>query len=539
MDIGVYISELLAEHGEISVPGLGYLVQAYIPGHYSDADSKFYPPHHVVQFDPQQLDDDDTLTEYIAGVKNISVSSSKYFTEKFTTEIRENALVKEIPIGELGWFYTEHGRLLFRAANKVTNDPAFFGYVPVNIRRIGQGPIATPEPIYNQVITPTPASPPIDDFNSATEPVVIDAIKPAEVTAAEQSRKQALIDEFNARNKASFAESSIFAKHAPTAEPLEERDEEEEGTRKRPLVLIIIVSVLLLAALAFVGVYKFAPTRFERAKEWVKKITGRKGDAGTSSAPVDTAKPKPKEAVAVIPKKIDTTKTDSLNNAPGDTTGKAVQSNTLNISTKPVIKPADAPADKTGKTNNIETKPVIKPADVPGKTTKTAAVETKTVTKPAETPAKTVAKPNVIENKPVTQPASIPANQVVADVPGKKKKKKGADVQQETVLPATMPVVSSAPIGTGSTTPITIDPKKQWAVIAYANGFSSDAEVSAAISNLKKKGIDGFVVPSVPGGKMRVAVQMYATNAEAAAGVVVYKKKGLSEAYLNQIIPRK
>ncbi len=94
MDVSFYIGELLKQHGEISVPGLGYLVLARVSGYYNEAEGKFYPPHHLVQFDLQQIEDDDTLTQHIADVKNISLASSKYFTEKYINTIKEESLVR-------------------------------------------------------------------------------------------------------------------------------------------------------------------------------------------------------------------------------------------------------------------------------------------------------------------------------------------------------------------------------------------------------------------------------------------------------------
>src|SRR6185312_7703938 len=115
MDVGFYLGELLMQQGEVSVPGLGYFVQARVSGYYDENERKFFPPYHQAQFDPQSIDDD-ALAEYIAGKKNISIASARYFAEKYITNLKQQALITEVPIGNLGWFYTELAQLTFRPA---------------------------------------------------------------------------------------------------------------------------------------------------------------------------------------------------------------------------------------------------------------------------------------------------------------------------------------------------------------------------------------------------------------------------------------
>ena len=79
MDVGYFISELLGQHGNVSVPGLGYFTHTRVNGYYNEAEETFYPPGYSVHFEPQ-LVEDDSLSQYIADNKHISLASSKYFT---------------------------------------------------------------------------------------------------------------------------------------------------------------------------------------------------------------------------------------------------------------------------------------------------------------------------------------------------------------------------------------------------------------------------------------------------------------------------
>jgi cell division protein FtsN len=135
MDVGYFISELLGQHGDVSVPGLGRFAHTRVNGYYNDSEEKFYPPGYAVQFDPQFVDDD-TLPQYIAHSKNISLASSKYFTEKYVANLKQQATTSEVPIANLGWFYTKDFKLIFRPNNELNTDPEFFGYPAIKMHKL-------------------------------------------------------------------------------------------------------------------------------------------------------------------------------------------------------------------------------------------------------------------------------------------------------------------------------------------------------------------------------------------------------------------
>ncbi len=139
MDVGNFISDLLAQHGDVSVPGLGCFAHTRINGHYNEREGKIYPPTYSVQFDPQFIEDE-TLAQYIADRKNISLASSKYFTEKFINNIKLQAQDEEVALADLGWFYTEGDQLYFRPSTGNSSDPEFFGYEPLSLYKLGNAP---------------------------------------------------------------------------------------------------------------------------------------------------------------------------------------------------------------------------------------------------------------------------------------------------------------------------------------------------------------------------------------------------------------
>lgn len=211
MNLADYLSELLGQYEEVSVPGLGYFVRERVNGYYNDKEARFYPPYHRVKFVPTPKDDD-TFAQYVADKKNISLASSKYFAEKFVSKLREQALTGKYIFADIGLFYTDQGQLAFKPNDKIADDPAFYGYPQLNIYKQGQ-------PLNEQYSRPAFA-------NVAPAP----ALPPQPV--------QPVIDE------------PYF---------------EDEAERKRGVNIWLIVLIAVLAvALAVFCIYKFYPGVFDK-----------------------------------------------------------------------------------------------------------------------------------------------------------------------------------------------------------------------------------------------------------------------------------
>jgi len=246
MNLADYLSELLGQQDEVSVPGLGYFVRSRVKAYYSDNEARFYPPHHQVKFVPQ-LKEDDTFAQYVADNKNISLASSKYFVEKFITKLKEDAARGKYLFADLGTFYTEQGQLVFKPNDRVPADPAFYGYPSVDIPKIG-APLSadTKKPVLSQT---QPAA--------ATQPPV--------------------------------AVSTAYVKPVPQPQYYEE----EVAPKRGISVWLIVLIVLAVLCAAVFGVYKFYPSAFNKVKETFNKVTGKTAVAVPASKPVirpDTAK---------------------------------------------------------------------------------------------------------------------------------------------------------------------------------------------------------------------------------------------------------
>ncbi|MBB6109935.1 HU domain-containing protein [Mucilaginibacter lappiensis] len=225
MDIANYLSELLGRHGKVSVPGLGFFTQVRVNGYYNNAEGKLYPPGYQVQFNSEPFDDD-TLVEHIAQKKNISLASSKYFTEKYITGLKQEAALKEVPFANLGWFYMNNGEIAFKPGDNHNEGPDFYGLAPIAIKKLNQ-----PEP--EKPVQPLP-------FTVAPQPII------------------------------------PTTPPAPTADQPEvyEDEETEEKTRSGSPWLIALI-VLVVIAVAVFGLYKYNPALFNFMKQPAKPVTGQ------------------------------------------------------------------------------------------------------------------------------------------------------------------------------------------------------------------------------------------------------------------------
>ena len=218
MDIANYLSELLDRHGKVGVPGLGYFTQMRVNGYYHETEKQFYPPGYQIQFNPEPSDDD-TLVQHIAEKKKISLASSKYFTEKYITGLKQEVASKEVPFANLGWFYTSHGQIAFKPNHNHNDDPEFYGYAPIALKKLNEEP-------------EKPVPPPLPFSLSAPEPVAEPTPTPVPVPQA-------------------------------TSQPVEYEEQEvfEEPKRSSNTWIIVTLVIIIIAAAAF-GIYKYKPELF-------------------------------------------------------------------------------------------------------------------------------------------------------------------------------------------------------------------------------------------------------------------------------------
>jgi hypothetical protein len=227
MDIAYYISDLLGQQGELSVPNLGYFVQIRMNAYYDEKAGRFFPPHYAVKFDPQVIDDDDTLASYITNLKKISLASAKYFIEKYISNLKSQVIIEDVPFATLGSFSSDGVKLSFHAGAK-TDDPSFFGFTDIAANKIGQAPAPAPKPVpvvEQQSVVATPVQAPVEE-----QPVTPFFAPP--IAAVEET--------------------------APNT-PEEYLTYEDEPAPRSMSIWIILLIVFTVLAIAFVTVFKLRP----------------------------------------------------------------------------------------------------------------------------------------------------------------------------------------------------------------------------------------------------------------------------------------
>jgi len=253
MDVANYLSELLGEHSEVNVPGLGYFVQVRLNGYYNAEDGAFYPPRHEVHFDQQFMDDDVLLAQHIADKKNISLASSKYFTAKYIDNLKKEALKGDVPLADLGWLYFDQ-RIRFRSSGALVNDPAFYGYPKIALSKLSG------TSIFEQ----------LDNAQRTTRQPSV-PVTPVHVFNDEQITRPAA---FIPQPEAATPSAAAYVPQPEYITPAGDQEEfvfrgktfvDREANRRSPWIYVIIL--LAIIGIAFLGLfclYKFKPVAFHR-----------------------------------------------------------------------------------------------------------------------------------------------------------------------------------------------------------------------------------------------------------------------------------
>jgi len=262
MDVGFYLGELLMQKGEVSVPGLGSFLQVRMSAYYNESDALFYPPFNKVHFEPKTDVESSELAEYLAGKKGISIASAKYFIEKYIGNLRQQATVADVALGNMGVFFADGVALTFKPNDKLSNDADFYAYAPVKISKANAIAAYTePETLSDVVLYPRPKSEPAEVEEDFIEPV---AEKNIEHTAA-STYDEGFLD-------------------------LPEEEEESRGPLRAILISFVVVAVLALGVFAL---YRYQPATFDKLQFWKNN--------------------KPAAPVKITPKLVIAPKPDSLN----------------------------------------------------------------------------------------------------------------------------------------------------------------------------------------------------------------------------------
>ncbi|GAA4089066.1 hypothetical protein [Mucilaginibacter panaciglaebae] len=451
MDVGFYLGELLMQQGEVSVPGLGYFVQARVSGYYDENERKFYPPYHQAQFDLQSIDDD-ALAEYIAVKKNISLASARYFAEKYITNLKHQALITEVAIGNLGWFYTEMTQLTFRPAPKIIDDTIFFGFEPVSISKAND-------------TRPVEERPKVElDFTnrSISKPAAVEEVQDGFIRPTPLNQEPVNAPSYETQPQGTISPEFFDPEEAHTTSSF-------SGALR--VVLFVLIGIIIIGVGVF-ALYRYQPDTFAKITFWKQP------------QPVETAKPKlipvvkPAETLASDSLKVDT---NTVTTAPA-----ATDTLTQPANNQKVI--SETPVDQgTASKSKILS---VTPADQSKAVNKKEIVVSKTPVNPTAVPLPNTTKKKetvVSQAAATTKPATTKAKPTGAGTAGNN---------------SSLIAKPSDAVGT-----------RRFEV--YAVTTSSIAEANAAIRRMRKFGLDPRIVTDAPGSLIHISIGHFTTKQEA------------------------
>ena len=100
MDIALLskmIGELLLDHEEVGLPGLGAFLAEMVPASFSDRGYTINPPYRRVTFIPSRSEDD-SLVELYAQSNGIDYDQSKAILQHFLEEAKRELLEKKVVV---------------------------------------------------------------------------------------------------------------------------------------------------------------------------------------------------------------------------------------------------------------------------------------------------------------------------------------------------------------------------------------------------------------------------------------------------------
>lgn len=237
------------QRGEVKMPGLGNFSQIRMSAYYDENEELFYPPYNKVHFEPQADVDNDDLAEYLVAKKGISISSAKYFIEKYIANLRLQAIVADVPLGNMGFFYTDRAELSFKPNDRLIDDSELYGYVPVKINKVNTMPAHQEEVAAPEIILPL-QKPEIIYPQPTPEPEQTELIEEEDFEPAAEEKIE---DNLSSTYDEAFLDLP------------EEYEEESRGPLRGILISLIIVAVLAVGVLAL---YMYAPVTFNKLQFW-------------------------------------------------------------------------------------------------------------------------------------------------------------------------------------------------------------------------------------------------------------------------------
>ena len=272
MDIALLskmIGELLLDHEEVGLPGLGAFLAEMVPASFSDRGYTINPPYRRVTFIPSRSEDD-SLVELYAQSNGIDYDQSKAILQHFLEEAKRELLEKKVVVfpglGRLR--STRQNNFFFITDEDLDIFPDGFGLPAVSLKNhleTKEEVRGKVEELVSLVDGSAPAELPVEEVPAAIEETPLLEIAepdPAELTPIAESSQPAPVSEPEPAPEAPAP--------APVPEPEKPARPKKVKTprQRKPLpkwlkttliVILVLVALAAVALAAFVILAQAAP----------------------------------------------------------------------------------------------------------------------------------------------------------------------------------------------------------------------------------------------------------------------------------------
>ena len=277
------IGELLLDHEEVGLPGLGAFLAEMVPASFSDRGYTINPPYRRVTFIPSRSEDD-SLVELYAQSNGIDYDQSKAILQHFLEEAKRELLEKKVVVfpglGRLR--STRQNNFFFITDEDLDIFPDGFGLPAVSLKNhleTKEEVRGKVEELVSLVDGSAPAELPVEEVPAAIEETPLLEIAepdPAELTPIAESSQPAPASDLEPAQAAPTAEpepapeAPAISAPAPVPEPEKPARPKKVKAPKvrKPLpkwlkttliVILVLVAMAAVALAAFVILAQAAP----------------------------------------------------------------------------------------------------------------------------------------------------------------------------------------------------------------------------------------------------------------------------------------
>ena len=178
------VGELILDHDEVALPGLGTFVAEMVPASFSDKGFTINPPYRKLSF-RQRESGDRSLVDFYASVNHVDQVQAERMISRFVGELRsELTSKKSIVFPKLGKLRaTRENHFFFVPDEELSIYPEGFGLVPVSLKSHQETPEEVSEAIRNlkDIVAPSEEAAAVPDVQQepATAPEPASAPEPA------------------------------------------------------------------------------------------------------------------------------------------------------------------------------------------------------------------------------------------------------------------------------------------------------------------------------------------------------------------------